>query len=107
MFAAKKNKPAKELKPKSVEGTSSKRRHSEDQGLTEDRANKLNKRRIHNDKGKSSTKKVLSVVDFGNGVGGEQVGEDVNAHDIEGNPPVLKPKNGLSVIILLHSPSWA
>jgi len=45
--------------------------------------------------GKSSTKKVLSVVDFGNDIGGEQVEEDVNVHDTEGDPPVLKPKNEL------------
>jgi len=85
--------PVKKLKSKKIEGTPSKRRHSEDQGWTDDRINQPNKRRIHSEK--SPTKKVLSTVDFGDGVEGEQVERDVDAYDTEWGPSVLKPKKKL------------
>ena len=88
--------PARNLEPKSIKGTPSKRRRSEDQGLTDDRTNepnKRNKRRIHNEK--SPTKKVLSTVDSGDDISGEQVEKDVSVYDTEGDSLVLKPKKKL------------
>jgi len=85
--------PARNLEPKSIKGTPSKRRRSEDRGLTDDETNEPNKRRIHNEK--SPTKKVLSTVDSGDDISGEQVEKDVSVYDAEGDSLMLKPKKKL------------
>ena len=87
--------PARNLKPKSIKGTPYERRRSEDQGLTDDWTNEPNKRRIHDEKGKSPMKKASSTVDTGNDIGGEQAEKDISVYDTEGDPPVLKPRKKL------------